>query len=633
MAMRLLYGLFVAVTCSAAVNAITYTQSHKVAEGQTSYSFSWATSGENATRKFHLRLEFDTDAVGWIGWGLGEEGSGGMAGADIVICTKDNGVWKVDDRYALGEQTPQSDAQQDWTLVSSSTWSTTVRSNAKLELERLMDTGDKQDRSIDHLNPMAVNMLFAHGPGAVGYHGATGRWRGKVSLVSGNEDAQIKSMTSAVDFGVAIDMLNPGYEIPTAENSFNTVKFEIAEDMQDRTIMGFSGVVKATDATGLLPKLAAARAIHHFGLKGMKQSDEGQESAEHIFSIGPGTPPMVFPPNVGIPSKNYNSIELETHYANPKNIAGLVDYSGLRFYLTKKGAKREHEYGVLQLGNGHPGGQEGEKVGNGLSKWTYSCPNLKATQDVTLFCHGFHMHQSGVKMSTEHYRNGKPLGGAKIEFYNSNYQDQIYRNEVAKTGDTFTTSCYFDTKGKDASFGPHSADNMCVDFVGYYPAGAIEPSNRYCGYEADADKVTSVMLKELGREFGSTGSAPAPSDVILCDDLPYPLRGLGLPEIYEDWSCTDYKSIYGGTCDADAIYLHPNCDERCKRNPGYINRAVNSRCPKSCGSCTPAPAGETPSQTDEDEDEDAAQRPRLFFGTGGLGPGQVVGRHRFEPLG
>ena len=103
MAMRLLYGLFAAATCSAVVNAITYTQSHKVAEGQTDYSFSWATSGENAARKFHLRLEFDTDAVGWIGWGLGEAGSGGMAGADIVICTKETaaGDWKVDDRYKL----------------------------------------------------------------------------------------------------------------------------------------------------------------------------------------------------------------------------------------------------------------------------------------------------------------------------------------------------------------------------------------------------------------------------------------------------------------------------------------------------------------------------------------------------
>lgn len=34
-----------------------------------------------------------------VGFGIGEEGAGAMAGADILMCTNDAGEWVCNDRY------------------------------------------------------------------------------------------------------------------------------------------------------------------------------------------------------------------------------------------------------------------------------------------------------------------------------------------------------------------------------------------------------------------------------------------------------------------------------------------------------------------------------------------------------
>lgn len=38
---------------------------------------------------------------GRFGFGIGEEGAGAMAGADILMCSNDAGEWSCDDRYFL----------------------------------------------------------------------------------------------------------------------------------------------------------------------------------------------------------------------------------------------------------------------------------------------------------------------------------------------------------------------------------------------------------------------------------------------------------------------------------------------------------------------------------------------------
>lgn len=88
------------------------------------------------------------------------------------------------------------------------------------------------------------------------------------------------------------------------------------------------------------------------------------------------------------------------------------------------------------------------------------------------------MHGTGARMVTQHFRDGKQIGGSEIEHYDFDYQDLTYRNEVAQPGDAFTTTCFYDqrkakTAGRKTVFGLGSDDEMCIDFIGFWPRDAL----------------------------------------------------------------------------------------------------------------------------------------------------------------
>eukprot|EP01052_Picozoa_sp_SAG31_P028499 SAG31_NODE_2756_length_5139_cov_22.240675_2_plen_1292_part_00 len=65
-------------------------------------------------------------------------------------------------------------------------------------------------------------------------------------------------------------------------------------------------------------------------------------------------------------------------------------------------------------------------------------------------------------------------------------------------------------------------------------------------------------------------------------DMQRPLEGIGLPEPFNSWSCTEYAAFYGvggGSCAAEMIRRSPNCDEKCQEDPSPIVEA----CPITCG--------------------------------------------------
>lgn len=120
-----------------------------------------------------------------------------------------------------------------------------------------------------------------------------------------------------------------------------------------------------------------------------------------------------------------------------------------------------------------------------------TCINSSATETsnlpkpVTLLASQLHMHANGVRMITEQIRNGKVLGGAesprRIDYYDFNFQDQIDRKMTLMPGDTLRTTCQYWPKA-DAKFGLGSEEEMCVDFVPYFPAEPIlSLTNGKCG--------------------------------------------------------------------------------------------------------------------------------------------------------
>jgi hypothetical protein len=88
------------------------------------------------------------------------------------------------------------------------------------------------------------------------------------------------------------------------------------------------------------------------------------------------------------------------------------------------------------------------------------------------------MHQLGVHAKLELTRAGQgtALHDAPFDFFDQ----RIYPLDdlEIRDGDVLTTTCsYENDTGRTVSFGQNSDDEMCFNFVTYYPMGAFQ-----CGF-------------------------------------------------------------------------------------------------------------------------------------------------------
>jgi hypothetical protein len=82
------------------------------------------------------------------------------------------------------------------------------------------------------------------------------------------------------------------------------------------------------------------------------------------------------------------------------------------------------------------------------------------------------MHTTGSRLITNQYRDGKLLQTAvRADFYQFNNQISTPVNYTIKKGDSMETYCVYDTtkRTKETMFGHGSNDEMCMDFLFYYP--------------------------------------------------------------------------------------------------------------------------------------------------------------------
>jgi hypothetical protein len=68
-----------------------------------------------------------------------------------------------------------------------------------------------------------------------------------------------------------------------------------------------------------------------------------------------------------------------------------------------------------------------------------------------------------------------------------------------KKGDSFQTRCVYDLRGDESAvFGLGSEQEMCINFIHYYPVSAmLEESGGYCGAEGACGGRTVTALHEI----------------------------------------------------------------------------------------------------------------------------------------
>lgn len=224
--------------------------------------------------------------------------------------------------------------------------------------------------------------------------------------------------------------------------------------------------------------------VHHFVLYGYDtdgcQDPGSTGSTENIVWVGGIGFYEDLPTGVGISFSRVRSFRLQVHYDNPTGASGLKDNSGVRIWLSATAPT--HEAGTLQLGDGTTQ-LTGTNIATGKSYYTFTCPAAVTSawpHDITVFASILHMHQQGDAMYTE-IRDGTTGQVAKhanaVQYFDFDWQDPtLVQPYQIKRGDSATTRCYFNndvgTAASPLKFGLGSDEEMCIDFLYYYPYNA-----------------------------------------------------------------------------------------------------------------------------------------------------------------
>ncbi|XP_054744075.1 tyramine beta-hydroxylase [Anastrepha obliqua] len=201
-----------------------------------------------------------------------------------------------------------------------------------------------------------------------------------------------------------------------------------------------------------------------------------------LWAMGAST--FTYPPETGLPigGKDYNPfVRLEVHFNNPELKEGRIDSSGMRIKLSSK--LRQFDAGVMELGLEYtdkmaiPPGQ----VGFPLSGYCIAeCTEVALPPSgIIIFGSQLHTHLRGVRVLTRHFRDKEELREInRDDYYSHHFQEMrnLHYKPHVLPGDALVTTCYYNTLGyENATLGGFSiSDEMCVNYIHYYPATKLE---------------------------------------------------------------------------------------------------------------------------------------------------------------
>lgn len=256
-------------------------------------------------------------------------------------------------------------------------------------------------------------------------------------------------------------------------------KFTMPEGADLDTYMCFGvdvNVPKKRHVIGLAPHVDNPKIVHHILLFRTDKAESstpfkceafGSSAWTLVAGWAPGGNNLELPKEAGFPQEaGTTHWVLQIHYNNAANLTGAKDESGYSLCTTDN--LRPNDAGVMAFGS----------IKFSLpprSQTTVTCDyELDDRFDgLHVFNASPHMHTMGQAMSTHRLANG---GGAEEEiFQQKNFSFEAQANypvdKDLHKGDVMRTRCgYKNPSDKSVGFGEGTGDEMCFDFLGYYPA-------------------------------------------------------------------------------------------------------------------------------------------------------------------
>eukprot|EP01006_Ploeotia_vitrea_P003410 TRINITY_DN112572_c0_g1_i1.p1 TRINITY_DN112572_c0_g1~~TRINITY_DN112572_c0_g1_i1.p1 ORF type:complete len:860 (-),score=93.51 TRINITY_DN112572_c0_g1_i1:618-3173(-) len=484
---QLVFGLAILHLCASAAPSLSRSYKHTMSQSSTMH-IHW----EVDTETQELSLAMHAITSGWVGFGIMEVTGGGMRGSDIVLGWVDpDGTPHIKDMWTLHERPPIDDDIQDWKLVGHSANDTTTI----IEVKRALVTGDSMDRDIVAGNTR-VNWAFATSDKLV-FH-KNNWWEYAAEFVTGGSPLfPIVPAPTETDLKT-VDVTFPNVTVPSKTTWYGCFRGELP------TIPGGAHIVEIQPIVDGPTK----EFIHHFviyackptGKTGWDMFKDPETCPDFIpacnsplWAWAPGGEDFVLPPEAGIffgdSSKDYaaTKLVLQVHYNNPNHKTGFKDSSGVRITYTQQ--KRKYDAATLMIGD----------IGLNLPDippkqdyvpYTTTC-TTDCTSDwdhsITVFADFLHMHHAGKRIwTTIHRKDGTWEEYNRIDFWHFHSQRvSPVRRMTINPGDAINLHCVYDTHKRDkpTEFALGSGDEMCLDFLTYYPV-LVKNNTMYssCGY-------------------------------------------------------------------------------------------------------------------------------------------------------
>jgi hypothetical protein len=239
-----------------------------------------------------------------------------------------------------------------------------------------------------------------------------------------------------------------------------------------------SGAAEKRHITAILPRVDNSTIIHHMLLLQAPTAVSPTPSPcaftqvdwKLLYAWGPGTPAYVLPDAAGLPLDADEDVHfvLQIHYNNLQGLVGETDQSGIDLCTTT--TLRDNDADIMAFGgNGFSGITP---MATSQLECTLAIPALvDAYFPITVFQSWPHMHQLGTALhSVVEKGSGNELL-VDVTDYDFNYQT-TYPNDsvVIDVGDTVRTTCTWEnTSSNSVGFGEDTDDEMCFNFVSYYP--------------------------------------------------------------------------------------------------------------------------------------------------------------------
>ncbi|KAL5011858.1 hypothetical protein ScPMuIL_010409 [Solemya velum] len=436
------------------------------------------------TKIVYFRLHANFGPEKWFGFGFSDYGE--STNADLIVFWTDPlSIHHFQDTWSDSRGLLHIDSRQDYTVVKA-----TVRPmETDIILYRKFDTCDEHDYQLDNGTTHIIFFISDGQPTHVDSMNITALNPGiqRVQLLK----PELKKPNFPDDTWT-FDVIAPKVHIPSKETTYWWYITTIPELRKKHHIIKFEGLIQNGNENLVHHmevfhcEVGEKNTVPPYNGPGMAEGKPPElEACRNVIGAwAMGAQPLVLPEEAGTPigsDQISRFVLLEVHYNNPGLKSGIIDSSGIRFYVTSQ--LRKYDAGIMELGLEYT---DKMAIPPHQEKFLFEGFCIKECTEIGLPDHGIkifasqlHSHLTGRRVYTKHVREGVELPELNRDnHYSPHFQEiRLLQAPVEiMPGDSLITTCEDTTLDRqNMTFGGFSIrDEMCVNYVHYYPRVELE---------------------------------------------------------------------------------------------------------------------------------------------------------------